>query len=100
MAIILVVGTHDWWCRGQGLSNLLLIRVVDAGFFLGVILDVCAVFSPDEVPAVNIVCVTVVIVVGAITRYLLRIDPQDIPEVFVQGINAGVNDCDQDGLAF
>ena len=63
----------------------------------GVVVHVLAVLAADEVPAVQIVDVAIVVVVATIAEDFLRVRPEIGAQVDVRGIDAAVDDGDEYG---
>ena len=55
---------------------------------------------PDEVVTMDVVDVAVAIVIDTIAGDLFGIGPKDAFQVFMQGVDAGVDDGDNNRLAF
>ena len=68
--------------------------------FVAVMVNIFAVFTANEVPAVDVINVAIVVIVFAIAGNFARINPHDALQVFVVYFDARVKHRYDDGLAF
>src|SRR5690606_5922276 len=89
-----------WAAVGRGaLAAVRAAGGVEPGHLVGVVVHVSAVAPADEVPTVDVVDVAVPVVVLAVPRDLVLVDPDHVVQVLVPDVDAAVDDCDDDGAA-
>src|SRR5690554_3287604 len=66
---------------------------IQSGDFISVLIDIAAVRTTEEVPAINIISVPVMIIILGISRNFVRIYPHDIFKIFMSRIQTSIDDC-------